>query len=189
MKVELETIKVILSTFRPLPILAYFFPVFLILDGIHSTARFCIQHEVKSGVLAETTGIAQEGVFLIVVDRPEKNIKFKYDQLQCLRPFLLIFSQLQGNLLLTCTCGTDTHSRHSCHTPQGWLEQTHCSVDTAGSQWTPGSSHKNLRTRSSGWMRRWVGEGQSSPLSVPESAELSSLCANVQALKQKEQEL
>lgn len=158
---------------------AYFFPVFLILNGIHSTAWFCIQHEVKSGVFAETTGVAQEGVFFIVVDRPDrkkKNINFSVSN-----HFSSFSKKCRGNLLLTCTCGTDTRSRHSCHKRQGWLAQTRCSVDTAGSRWTPGSSRKNLRTQSSGWMRRWVKEGQSSPLFVPESAELSLLCANEQA--------
>lgn len=50
----------------------YLFPVFLIFNRIHSTAWFSIQHEVKSGIFAETTGVAQEGVFFIIVDRPEK---------------------------------------------------------------------------------------------------------------------
>ena len=54
---------------------AYLFPVFLVLNGIHSTARFSIEHEVKSGIFAETTGVAQEGVLFIVVDRPYRQKK------------------------------------------------------------------------------------------------------------------
>lgn len=50
----------------------YLFPVFLIFNRIHSTAWFSIQHEVKSGIFAETTGVAQEGVFFVIIDRPEK---------------------------------------------------------------------------------------------------------------------
>lgn len=49
---------------------AYLFPVLLIFNGIHSTAWFSIKHEVKSGIFAETAGIAQEGVFFIIVDGP-----------------------------------------------------------------------------------------------------------------------
>lgn len=54
-------------------ITAYLFPVFLILNGIHSTTWLCVQHEVKSGIFAETTGVAQERVFFIVVDRPDRS--------------------------------------------------------------------------------------------------------------------
>lgn len=52
---------------------AHLFPVFFVLYGIHCTAWFCIQHEVKAGIFAETTGIAQERVFFVVVDRPDGN--------------------------------------------------------------------------------------------------------------------
>lgn len=46
----------------------YLFPVFLILNGIHGAAWFSIQHEVKSSIFAETTGVAQERVFFVIVD-------------------------------------------------------------------------------------------------------------------------
>lgn len=57
--------------FLPQKVTPYLFPIFLILNGIHSTAWFGIQHEVKSGIFAETTSIAQEGVFFIIVYRPD----------------------------------------------------------------------------------------------------------------------
>ena len=49
----------------------YLLPVLLVLDGIHSAAGFGVQHEVKAGVFAETTRVAQEGVLLVVIDGPE----------------------------------------------------------------------------------------------------------------------
>lgn len=52
------------------------FPVFLILNGIHSTARLCIEHEIKSCIFTEATSIAQEGVLLIIINR-SKNRKYK----------------------------------------------------------------------------------------------------------------
>lgn len=53
---------------------AHLFPVFLIFNWIHSTARLCIKHEVKAGIFAESTSIAQEGVFFVIVDGPyERN--------------------------------------------------------------------------------------------------------------------
>ena len=42
--------------------------IVLILNRVHSTALFGSQAEVKLGVLAETTRIAQERILLIVVD-------------------------------------------------------------------------------------------------------------------------
>jgi hypothetical protein len=46
-----------------------FFPVFIILNGVHSTAWLGSQSEVKLGIFAETTSIAQEWIFLIIIDR------------------------------------------------------------------------------------------------------------------------
>lgn len=50
---------------------AYFLPILFILDGIHCAARLGIKHEVKAGIFTEATGIAEEGVLLIIVDGPE----------------------------------------------------------------------------------------------------------------------
>lgn len=47
------------------------FPVFLILNWIYGTAWLCVKHEVKAGIFAESTSVAQEGVFFIIVDRPD----------------------------------------------------------------------------------------------------------------------
>lgn len=47
-------------------------PVFFILNGIHRTARLGIQHEVEASVLTEATGIAKEGVLLVVIDGSEE---------------------------------------------------------------------------------------------------------------------
>jgi len=65
-------ITIFFITCLALQVASYLFPVFFILNGIHCTAWFSIQHEVKSGVFAEATGVAQEGIFFIIVDRPEK---------------------------------------------------------------------------------------------------------------------
>lgn len=43
-------------------------PVFFVLNGIHGAAWFSVQHEVKSSIFAEPTGVAQEGVFFVIVD-------------------------------------------------------------------------------------------------------------------------
>lgn len=46
---------------------SYLLPVLFILNRIHSTAGFGIQHEVKASIFAKAAGIAQEGVLLIVI--------------------------------------------------------------------------------------------------------------------------
>ena len=44
--------------------------VFLGLNGIHSRARLGLHGDLKLGILAEATGVAQEGILLIIVDCP-----------------------------------------------------------------------------------------------------------------------
>lgn len=44
------------------------FPVFLVFNGIHSTARLCIEHEIKASIFTEATSIAQERVLLIIIN-------------------------------------------------------------------------------------------------------------------------
>lgn len=56
--------------------LPYLFPIFFIFYRIHSTAGFCIQHEVKACIFTETTGIAQERVLFVIINGPGK---FKTD--------------------------------------------------------------------------------------------------------------
>lgn len=46
----------------------HLFPVLLIFNGIHSTAGLGQEGEVKLGILTEAAGIAQEWIFLIIVD-------------------------------------------------------------------------------------------------------------------------
>lgn len=46
----------------------YLFPVLFIFNRIHSTTGFSVQHEVKSCILAKTTGVAQEWILFIIVD-------------------------------------------------------------------------------------------------------------------------
>lgn len=48
----------------------YLLAVLIILYRVHSTAGLGLQGEVKLGVLAEPTGIAEEGVLLVIVDGP-----------------------------------------------------------------------------------------------------------------------
>ena len=45
-------------------------PVFLILNGIYSTARSSRQNEVKLGIFTEAAGVTQEWVLLVVIDGP-----------------------------------------------------------------------------------------------------------------------
>jgi len=118
----------------------------------------------------------------------------KSDQSTCLKEFhhgiliLILFSVykfianvLQDGPRLTCTCGTGTRSRHSCRTRRGWRAPRRCSGDTAGSPWTPGSSRRSRRTRSSGWTPRWAAAGRSSPPSGLGSAAPSWPCASGRA--------
>lgn len=51
---------------------AHLLAVLLVLNGVHSTAGLGVEHEVKAGVFTEATGIAQEGILLIVIDGPER---------------------------------------------------------------------------------------------------------------------
>lgn len=44
--------------------------IFVVLDGINSAAGSRCQRVVKLGVFAEPAAVAQERVFLVVVDRP-----------------------------------------------------------------------------------------------------------------------
>lgn len=71
---------------------SYLFPVFFIFYRIHSTAGFCIQHEVKACIFTETTGIAQEWVLLVIINRSGK---FKTIQLHNLN-FTAILSVFLG---------------------------------------------------------------------------------------------
>lgn len=51
---------------------SHLLPVFFILNGVHRTARLGVQHEVEASVLTEATGIAEEGVLLVVIDGSEE---------------------------------------------------------------------------------------------------------------------
>ena len=51
---------------------SYLLPVLLILYRVHSAAWFGRETEVKLGILAESTGITQEWILLIIVDGPEE---------------------------------------------------------------------------------------------------------------------
>lgn len=46
--------------------------ILLVLDGVHGAAGLGVEHEVEAGVFTEATGIAQEGILLIVIDGPER---------------------------------------------------------------------------------------------------------------------
>lgn len=46
--------------------------ILLVLDGVHGAAGLGVEHEVEAGVFTETTGIAQEGILLIIIDGPER---------------------------------------------------------------------------------------------------------------------
>jgi hypothetical protein len=50
----------------------YLLPVFFILNGIHCTARFGIEHEVKASIFTKATSIAEEGILFIIVDGSEE---------------------------------------------------------------------------------------------------------------------
>lgn len=66
---------------------SHLFPVFLVLNWIHSTAGLCVKHEVKAGVFAESTRVAQEGVFLVIVDGPNQRNPSVKTYLQCQKMF------------------------------------------------------------------------------------------------------
>lgn len=70
----------------------YLFPVFFVLNGIHSAAGFGVKHEVKASVFTETTGVAQEGVFFIIINRP-RNTFISLKNLD----YTVVFSELHYN--------------------------------------------------------------------------------------------
>lgn len=148
----------------------YLFPIFFIFYRIHSTAGFCIQHEVKACIFTETTGIAQERVLFVIINGPGKfktdNYNLNFSAILSVHLGSLYNIHSKANLntqpLRTCTYDTDTHSLRSCHKLLGWQGQRRCSEDTAGSLKMPGSSHRNQRIRSSDWRPRWGEGGQSS---------------------------
>ena len=47
-------------------------PILFIFNGIYSTTWLGSQSEVKLGIFTETTGIAQERVFLVIVNSSAK---------------------------------------------------------------------------------------------------------------------
>lgn len=47
-------------------------PVFFILNGIHRAARLGIEHEVETSIFTEAAGIAEEGIFFIIIDGSEE---------------------------------------------------------------------------------------------------------------------
>lgn len=51
---------------------AHLLPVLLVLDGVHRAARLGIEHEVEARILAEAASVAEEGVFLVIIDGPGK---------------------------------------------------------------------------------------------------------------------
>ncbi len=112
--------------------LSYFFPVFFIFYRIHSTAGFCIQHEVKACIFTETTGIAQEWVLLVIINGSGKFKRQLQSQFHC-NSVSFLGSLYNIHTMPTCTCGTDTHSLHSCHRLLDWQGLRRCNEDTAGS--------------------------------------------------------
>lgn len=51
---------------------AHLLAILLVLDGVHGAAGLGVEHEVKASVFTEATGIAQEGILLIIIDGPER---------------------------------------------------------------------------------------------------------------------